>query len=200
MMKITMADYGVGNIHSIKKALELAGAEVEVVSEMSKLLDADCIMFPGVGAFDSTMERLLPYREGIRDRLRAGVPCLGICIGEQILFEGSDEGGSPGIGFFKGRVRALKSRTVPHMGWNLVMTQDPIFEGIDNRHFYFAHSYYCDPSDGPVVKGRTEYEGFTFPTIMRDANVVATQFHPEKSADAGARFLRNFVSFAEERL
>ena len=199
-MKITMADYGVGNIHSIKKALELAGAEVEVVSDMSRLLDAECMMFPGVGAFDCTIEKLLPYREGIRDRLRAGVPCLGICIGEQILFEGSAEGRSPGIGFFKGRVEALRSRTVPHMGWNVVMTQDPLFEGIDDRHFYFAHSYYCAPSDDSVVKGRTEYEGFTFPTMMRGANVVATQFHPEKSSDAGARFLKNFVAFAEDKI
>ena len=199
-MNITMADYGVGNIHSIRKALELAGAKVEVVSDMSKLLDAECIMFPGVGAFDSTVERLLPYREEIRDRLMSGVPCLGICIGEQILFEGSAEGNSPGIGFFGGRVEPLRSRTVPHMGWNTVMSQDPLFEGIDDMHFYFAHSFYCCPSDDSVVKGRTEYEGFTFPTMMRGANTVATQFHPEKSSDAGAKFLKNFVAFAEEKL
>ncbi|MGI6008770.1 MAG: imidazole glycerol phosphate synthase subunit HisH [Methanomethylophilus sp.] len=197
-MRISLADYGVGNIHSIRKALEIAGFEVETVTDMSKLLDARAIMFPGVGAFDATMERLLPYREGIRRRMQKGVPTLGICIGAQILFPSSDEGNGPGIGFFGGRVRGLKSKTVPHMGWNIVKTQDPLFDGIEDRHFYFAHSFYCDPEDKAVVKGTTEYEGFEFATVMRDSNTVATQFHPEKSSDAGAAFLKNFEAFAEE--
>ena len=198
-MKMLMADYNVGNLHSLKKALELAGADVEIITDMSRMADAECMVFPGVGAFDCTVENLLPYREDIRKRLEAGVPCLGICIGAQIQLEGSDEGRSPGLGLFKGRVRLLRSKTVPHMGWNTVETDDPLLEGIEDRHFYFAHSYYCDPENKAMVKGTTEYEGFAFSTLMRKANAVATQFHPEKSSDSGLRFLKNFVAYAEDQ-
>lgn len=197
-MRCTLADYGVGNIHSISKALEIAGFDVEIVSDMSRLLDARCVVFPGVGAFDATVKGLLPYREQIRERMEAGVPTLGICIGAHITLGGSDEGTSPGIGFFGGRVRRLQSKTVPHMGWNTVETDDPMLEGIGDRHFYFAHSYYCDPEPKDVVKGTTEYEGFRFATLMRRSNTVAVQFHPEKSSESGQRFLRNFEAFAEE--
>ena len=199
-MKVTMADYNVGNLHSLKKALELAGSEVEIVTDMSKLLDAECIIFPGVGAFDCTVSPLGQYTAAVKERLEAGVPCLGVCIGTHILFSGSDEGSLEGIGFFDGRVRKLRSRTVPHMGWNTVAGEDPIFEGIKDRHFYFAHSYYCDPVSQDCVKGRTEYEGFEFATLMRRKNVIATQFHPEKSAESGLAFLKNFVAFAEEQI
>lgn len=198
-MKMLMADYSVGNLHSLKKALELAGAEVEVVADMTRLLDADCIVFPGVGAFDSTVAPLESETAAINARLESGVPCLGICIGAQILFPGSDEGRLHGVGFFDGRVRKLKSKTVPHMGWNTVESSDPMFEGIGDRHFYFAHSYYCDPVSRETVKGTTAYEGFTFATIIRRKNVVATQFHPEKSAGSGLKFLKNFVAYAEDQ-
>ena len=199
-MKLALADYGVGNIHSIKKALELAGADVEVVSDMSLMADAECMVFPGVGAFDSTMERLLPYRSDVMARMDAGVPALGICIGAQIMFSGSDEGKGPGIGEFGGRVRALRTKVIPHMGWNIVKSSDPMFDGVDDMHFYFAHSYYCDPDPKDIVKGTTEYEGFEFATLMRKDNVVCTQFHPEKSSDSGLRFLRNFIDYAEGSL
>ena len=198
-MKMLMADYQVGNLHSIKKALELAGAEVEIVTDMSRLLDAKCIVFPGVGAFDCTVAPIDPLTKKINERLEAGVPCLGVCIGTHILFPGSDEGKLTGVSFFDGRVRMLKSRTVPHMGWNTVEGKDPLMEDVPDNHFYFAHSYYCDPADRDVVKGTTEYEGFEFATLMRRKNVVATQFHPEKSAESVLKFLKNFVSFAEDK-
>ena len=198
-MKMLMADYRVGNLHSIKKALELAGAEVEVVTDMDRLLDAKCIVFPGVGAFDCTVSPIGSITGKLKERLDAGVPCLGVCIGTHILFPGSDEGELSGIGFFDGRGRKLKSRTVPHMGWNTVEGKDPLMEDVPDNHFYFAHSYYCDPADRDVVKGTTEYEGFEFATLMRRKNVVATQFHPEKSAESGLKFLKNFVSFAEDK-
>lgn len=199
-MKVTMADYNVGNLHSLKKALELAGSEVEVVTDMSRLVDAECIVFPGVGAFDCTVSPLEQYIGAVRDRLESGVPCLGVCIGTHIMFPGSDEGSLGGIGFFDGRVRKLRSRTVPHMGWNNVVGDDQMFEGVKDRHFYFAHSYYCDPVSAEAVRGKTEYEGFEFATLMRRRNVVATQFHPEKSSDSGLTFLKNFVAFAEDQL
>ncbi|MDR3205490.1 MAG: imidazole glycerol phosphate synthase subunit HisH, partial [Candidatus Methanoplasma sp.] len=161
-MRVMMTDYGVGNLHSIRKALEKNGATVDVVTDMSRLPDADCIVFPGVGAFDRTLERLLPYREDIRRRLLAGVPALGICIGAQILFGSSEEGGSPGLGVFDGKVVRLEAERIPHMGWNLVRTTDPIMDGIDDRHFYFAHSYRCSPVDEKDAIGSTEYEGKEF--------------------------------------
>ncbi len=198
-MKVLMADYGVGNIHSIKKALEIAGAEVEVTSDLTRLPGAQCVVLPGVGAFDAVMRNLAPVREELREKFAAGLPALTVCIGTHVMFSGSDEGDLEGISAYGGRVRLLKSKTVPHMGWNEVVTDDPIMEGIQERKFYFAHSYFCD-ADPAVVKGTTEYEGFTFPTLMRDRNVVSTQFHPEKSSAEGQTFLRNFVRFAEDRI
>lgn len=198
-MKMLMADYRVGNLHSIKKALELAGAEVEIVTDMTQMADAKCMVFPGVGAFDCTVQPLVPCMDKIRERLEAGVPCLGVCIGTQILLSGSDEGQLGGVSFFDGRVRKLPCRVVPHMGWNNVDSGDFMLEGIEDRHFFFANSYYCDPESKDVVKGTTTYGDFTFATLLRRKNVVASQFHPEKSAGSGLKFLKNFVSFAEDK-
>ncbi len=198
MLSISLADYGVGNLHSLRKSLEICGAKVTVVSDMKDLLDAECIAFPGVGAFDKTMEKLLPYREQILDRLRSGTPCLGICIGAQIMMQGSEEGTSPGIGVMEGKVVKLKAERIPQMGWNIVDTDDPLFEGIENRYFYFAHSYHGEPTEKDVVKGTTEYEGVRFPTLFRKWNTVGCQFHPEKSSTSGMQFLRNFIRFAED--
>ena len=197
MLNITLADYRVGNLHSLKKALEMCGARVRVVTDMSELLDAECIAFPGVGAFDMTMEGLLPYKDEICARLETGTPGLGICIGTQILMEDSAEGTRPGLGFIKGHVVRVPAKQVPHMGWNAVDTCDPLFEGIDSRHFYFANSYYCKPDERYTVKGTTEYEGSVIPTLFRKMNFVGTQFHPEKSSTSGLKFLSNFVRFAE---
>ncbi len=197
MLSISLADYGVGNLHSLKKALEVSGANVTVVTDMKELLDAECIAFPGVGAFDKTMEKLLPYRDDIRRKLESGVPCLGICIGMQILMDGSDEGTSPGLGFMNGRVVRLQAEHTPHMGWNSVESDDLMMDGIDNRYFYFAHSYHGIPAEEGVAKGTTEYEGHVMPTLFRKKNTVGSQFHPEKSSTSGLAFLKNFIGFAE---
>ncbi|MDR3074614.1 MAG: imidazole glycerol phosphate synthase subunit HisH [Candidatus Methanoplasma sp.] len=198
-MRVTIADYNVGNLHSVKKAFEKNGASVDVTTDMKDLLDADCIVFPGVGAFDITMEKLLPYREEIRDRLLSGVPALGICIGVQILFGSSEEGVSEGVGLFRGRITGLKARRVPHMGWNSVMTSDPLMDGIGDRTFYFAHSYMCSAEEADRVIGTTEYECGEFPSFFRTANTYGTQFHPEKSSESGLSLIRNFIRFAEDK-
>ncbi|MDD7424262.1 MAG: imidazole glycerol phosphate synthase subunit HisH [Candidatus Methanomethylophilaceae archaeon] len=200
MLNISLADYRVGNLHSLKKSLENCGAKVTVVTDMKDLLDAECLAFPGVGAFDKTMEALLPYKEEICKKLESGVPGIGICIGTQILTGGSEEGTSPGLGFIDGNTVRLKAKQVPHMGWNMVDTDDALMDGIENRHFYFAHSYYCEPNDASMIRGTTEYEGIRIPTMFRKKNFVGTQFHPEKSSTSGLRFISNFVRFAEECL
>jgi imidazole glycerol-phosphate synthase subunit HisH len=198
VLEIVIADYGVGNLHSIRKALELSGSRPRIERDMFRLLDADCIVFPGVGAFSRTMEKLLPYRERLKEKLVEGAPCLGICIGAQILFEGSDEGSSPGLGFLRGRVVRLNAERVPHMGWNRVFSDDTLMDSIDSDHFYFAHSF-CGRPEEEVTVGETEYYG-RFTSMLRKGNTVGTQFHPEKSSVSGLRFLRNFVEFAEGSL
>lgn len=197
-VKVSVVDYGVGNLHSIRKALELAGARPVIESNVRNILDSEVMIFPGVGAFDPAAKKLEPYREIILDRLNAGTPCLGICIGTHILFEESEEGSVLGIGFMKGRVEKLHSEKVPHIGWNEVITNDKYFTGIESPYFYFAHSYRADPEED-IVKGTTEYYE-TFPSIMRKKNTIAVQFHPEKSGASGAIFLKNFVKFIEEKL
>lgn len=197
-VRVAIADYGVGNLHSIRKALELAGCRPVVESNMRNLLDAEVIVFPGVGAFDSAMQKLLPYKDIIVDRLSAGTPCLGICVGAQILFEGSEEGSQPGLGFMKGRVVKLQAERVPHMGWNEVKSGNDAFTGVESPYYYFAHSYYGRP-DEEVAVGHTDYYG-EFPSAFRKKNVLGVQFHPEKSSASGAVFLRNFVNFIEAKL
>lgn len=198
-MTVSLADYGVGNLHSIKKALENVGAKVTVVTEMKELSDSECIVFPGVGAFDRTMEKLTPHRDDIRRALLSGTPALGICIGTQILFERSEEGGSEGIGFMRGTVKRLTAGQIPHMGWNSVDTDDAMFGGIGSRYFYFAHSYHGVPDESGVTVGTTEHGNVIFPTLFRKKNVYGCQFHPEKSSLSGNTFIRNFIRFAEER-
>ena len=198
-LNITLTDYGVGNLYSIRRSLENCGANVTVVQDMSKVLDAECIVFPGVGAFDKTMEKLQPYREDICRKLESGTPALGICIGMQILYEGSAEGTTPGLGFLRGRVVPLEGRIVPHMGWNSVESDDPLMKGVVVPHFYFAHSFRGSP-DEDITVGTTEYEGTDVPTFFRKANVYGSQFHPEKSSTSGMTVLKNFISFAESVL
>ncbi len=198
-LSITLTDYGVGNLYSIRRSLENCGAEVTVVTDMKDVLDAECVVFPGVGAFDRTMEKLLPYREDIRRMLLDGTPALGICIGMQILYRDSAEGTAPGLGLFDGSVIPLEGKVIPHMGWNQVISDDPLMDGVGDDNFYFAHSFHGSP-DEDVTIGTTEYEGNTIPTFFRKANTYGTQFHPEKSSASGMTVLRNFISFAESVL
>jgi imidazole glycerol phosphate synthase, glutamine amidotransferase subunit len=198
-MLISLADYGVGNLHSIKKALENSGTSVTVVSDMKDLLDAECIVFPGVGAFDRPMEKILPYIDDINSMLKAGTPALGICIGMHVLFEGSEEGVSKGIGFMKGSVKRLKCERIPHMGWNTVDSDDPIMNGIESKAFYFAHSYHAEASE-PITVGTTSYENVQISSLFKKGNAYGCQFHPEKSSSSGMMFLKNFIEHAERSL
>ena len=198
-LPLTLLDYGVGNIHSIKKAFERAGAEVSVETEPAKILAARVLALPGVGAFGKVARQIAPYRDELKGRFEAGMPSFAVCIGMQVLYETSEEGPGDGFGLFPGRVRRLRHARLPHIGWNSVSHpgQGP-FEGIpSSAHFYFVHSYAPSECTEPCI-ATTDYGGrFAASSVAR--NVWAVQFHPEKSSDVGYRLIQNFVAFARER-
>ncbi len=198
---IAILDYGAGNLRSVARALEVVGADVEVTQDPARIALADGLVVPGQGSAVDAMRRL----EGLRlvDPLlgyaHSGRPVLGVCLGEQIIFESSDEGGGvPCLGLVRGTCRRLevgRDRKVPHMGWNSVKVRSahPFLAGVpDGSYFYFVHSYYVDPIEPEDVVGETEY-GVTFASIVARGNVFATQFHPEKSGEVGLRIYANFA-------
>ncbi|MGH7475951.1 MAG: imidazole glycerol phosphate synthase subunit HisH [Longimicrobiales bacterium] len=193
-MHVTLFDYGVGNVHSLAKAIETAGARVIIEPDPSAVLDADTLVLPGVGAFAPAAERLAPAADALRTALAAGYPCLGICLGMQLLFESSAEGDGAGIGLLAGHVRRLRSRRTPHMGWNAVAaTADPLFRALPALVAYFANSYVVDPAEPTAVIASTGHEHESFPAAVRSHNTWGVQFHPEKSGAAGLRVIRNFL-------
>ena len=192
-MRVTLFDYGAGNIHSLAKALALAPAiDVRVEEDPVRALDTELLVLPGVGAFGAAAARLAPGRERMRRALEDGLPCLGICLGMQLLFDASDEGEGQGLGFFPGRVTRLSSRRVPHIGWNAV-AEDTAVRGEQPANVYYAHSFACRAEEPGVVSGWTEHEGDRFAASVRRGKVLGVQFHPEKSSAAGVRFVRAFV-------
>ena len=196
-MKASIMDYGVGNLHSISNGLERAGAIVEVVSNPSELKDAECIVFPGVGAFGAAMQVLNPVLPALRRKISSGTPVLGVCLGMQILFQKSEESEGEGVGVLKGEVRKLSEGRIPQMGWNDVLSsEDPLFSGVPrSTKFYFANSYVCY-QDESIAVSETDYGG-RFPSAVRKGKICGVQFHPEKSGPAGLALLRNFVRIAE---
>ncbi|NMO19107.1 imidazole glycerol phosphate synthase subunit HisH [Pyxidicoccus fallax] len=192
-MRVTLFDYGAGNLHSLAKALATApGAEVRIQEDPVRALDTDVLVLPGVGAFGASAARLEPGRQAMRDALERGLPCLGICLGMQLLFDTSDEGGGAGLGYFPGKVTRLAARRVPEIGWNTV-EEDRTLAGTKLDTVYYAHSFVCRPTDASVVTGWTTHEGDRFPAAVRRGKVVGVQFHPEKSSTAGVRFVRAFL-------
>lgn len=194
-MKVVLFDYGTGNLHSLRKALELQGARVVVGADPR---DADAMVLPGVGAFGPAAARLAPHADAIRQAAADGLPILGICLGMQLLLDTSAEGPGRGLGLIPGRVERLRARRVPHMGWNTVHPRgaEPLFAGVDGRRFYFANSFVVEPLDDADIAASVEHEGAAFPAALRRAGVTGTQFHPEKSGPAGLRLLRNFLETA----
>jgi glutamine amidotransferase len=198
-LPLTLLDYGVGNIHSIKKCFEKAGATVTVETEPEKILKAKALALPGVGAFGKVAEQIAPYRKELRARLEAGLPAFAVCIGMQILYESSDEGAGEGLSLFPGRVRRLRHQRLPHIGWNSVR-HDGVgpFEGVPrDAYFYFVHSFAPSECSDPCI-ATTDY-GDKFASAAAGKNVWAVQFHPEKSSDVGFRVVKNFVDFAGKR-
>lgn len=193
-MTAAIADLGVGNLRSIRRALEHVGVAAEVAPPEA-LPDADLVILPGVGAFGAAAEALAPVRGALADALEDGRPCIGICLGLQVLFEASQESDGEGLGRFAGEVRRFPAgRKVPHMGWSPVtVTDGPLAEGLDGApYMYFAHSYHPVPEGDDVVAATCEY-GVEFAAAVRKGRTVGFQFHPEKSGDAGLAILANAV-------
>lgn len=196
-MRVSVFDYGAGNLHSLVRALEAHGADVRLVEDARAALDADALVLPGVGAFDTAAGRLAPARDAVRAALADGLPCLGVCLGMQLLFASSEEGGGAGLGLIPGRVTRLTAQRVPHMGWNDVQWQDagdPLRAASRLTLGYFANGYACRPSDPSVVGAWCEHQGDRFPALVRSARTLGVQFHPEKSGREGVALVGAFLA------
>ena len=196
MTKISIIDYGVGNLFSMGNALRKTGAQVEIVKTREEILAADGVVLPGVGNFGAAAQKLYPIADAVRDAAEDGVPLLGSCLGMQLMFEQSEEAEGEGLGLLQGWIREFSGELkTPHMGWNTINAtrESLLLEGIpDDSYFYFVHSYYPDPVNQQDTLAATVY-GARFTSIVERGNVYGCQFHPEKSGKAGAQLLSNFV-------
>ena len=205
---VAVVDYGLGNLRSVTRGLERAGASVDVTDDPAEFTAADGIVLPGVGAFREGVENAGPYREALLEAADDGTPVFGICLGMQMLLTTSEEadrageGEVEGLDLIPGRNRRFTGDLkVPHMGWNeLAVERDhPLVDGVTGEYAYFVHSYYAAPDDEDATVASTEY-GTRFPSVVADESgtVFGTQFHPEKSGETGLRILRNFVAICAE--
>jgi glutamine amidotransferase len=217
---IAVVDYHMGNLRSVQKGLERVGFQAVITSSPQKILDAQAVVLPGVGAFRDCMKNLeqLGLIESILQCIRRGKPFLGICLGTQVLFSESEEFGiNPGLGIIRGKVKRFpegmteisQDRSegssirlkIPHMGWNTVKTKkdSPLLRGIeDNAYFYFVHSYYVDPEEKDWIIATTSY-GIEFASMVGKDHIFASQFHPEKSQHVGLVVLKNFGDFVNSK-
>jgi glutamine amidotransferase len=190
-MRVTIIDYGAGNLHSIAKALTLVGGKVSIETDARKAIDTDFLVLPGVGAFGSAAASLAPGVGRIRDAIAGGLPTLGICLGMQLLFESSDEGAGEGLGILKGRATKLDAQRSPQIGWNTIDgSRDPAVARANLKTAYYANGFACRPADTTVVTAWSSHEADRFPAVVRRGAVVGVQFHPEKSSTQGLAFLR----------
>lgn len=204
---IGIVDYGMGNLFSVSKALERLGADYFISADQHKLLQADALLLPGVGAFRDAMERL--PADMIKEFAATGKPLLGICLGMQLLFEQSEEHGlTEGLGLLPGRVRRFPGRTldgelykVPHMGWNRLefVKESPLLKNLEEDYVYFVHSYYVNAENSSdVLLAKADYHEQVSAVVGRE-NIFGMQFHPEKSSKLGMALLGNFLKMVEER-
>lgn len=196
MTRIGVFDYGAGNLHSLLKAIE-GSRSVKVDTDIRSCLTADIVILPGVGAFGAAVAAMRGAQEYVRSALADGKPCLGVCLGMQMLFDSSEEtpAADPGIGLIRGRVTRLATRKVPHMGWNEIEWVDMGNASARPRvsAAYFANAYVCAPDDESRVQAWTTHEHARFASVVRTANTVGVQFHPEKSSVAGRNFVNGII-------
>jgi glutamine amidotransferase len=207
MTVIAVIDYDMGNLHSACKGLEKAGAIPKITDSPFEIAQADGVVLPGVGSFDPAMQHLKERDliEPIKQAVKGSKPFLGICLGLQILFEASEEGQEEGLGIIKGKVRRFRSEpnlTIPHMGWNtLHLTQNnhSLWQNLPlDPYLYFVHSYYVDPIDSNIISGEVTHGSQKVTAAIAKDNLMAVQFHPEKSSDYGLQILTNFVKLVTE--
>ena len=196
-MRVALVDYGAGNLRSVCSALARVGAEPVVSATPEQVAEAPLALVAGVGNAGAAAARLeeLGLADALRRRAEAGRPLLGICLGMQLLFEESEEGGR-GLGLLRGRVARLRAARVPHMGWNALRVRTPsaLLDGLDGEHVYFAHSYGCEPAE-QVAVADVDHDGTIVAAVER-APVAGVQFHPERSGPAGRRVLRNAIAWS----
>jgi imidazole glycerol-phosphate synthase subunit HisH len=206
--RAAVLDYDAGNVRSAKRGLDAAGADAFITSDPAQAVAADVLVIPGVGHFGTCSRRLRErgLEEVVRTFVAAQRPVFGICVGMQLLYEGSAESTEPGLGLLPGRVERFPAgAVVPHMGWDIVDATPAasqgstaaLLAGVDGHHSYFAHSYYAVPSDEEHVLATCDYCGVRFPCVVQEGSVVGTQFHPEKSGAVGARLLANWLGGLE---
>jgi len=200
MPEAVIFDYGVGNLLSLKCALEKVGLNVKIGVSAQQLKKADAIALPGVGSFSASITKLDTVKETLLAAVESGTTIIGICLGLQLFFPESEEGPGKGLALFEGKnVRLRGEVKVPHMGWNTLrlVKQNPLFDGVaDESYVYFVHSLYPVPTDKGIVAAETEY-GATFTSAVASKNVFGTQFHPEKSGDIGLKILENFAKIVK---
>lgn len=203
MSVIAVVDYDMGNLHSVCKGLEKAGATPKITDSPTELERADAVLLPGVGAFDPAMQHLRSRGlvEPIKQVIASGKPFLGICLGLQILFEHSEEGKEPGLGIVAGTVRRFTNEPeirIPHTGWNqleIIQPQTRLWQNLSSQPWvYFVHSYYVDPVDPQVCAATITHGSQTVTAVIAQNNLMAVQFHPEKSSTTGLQILSNFVA------
>ena len=194
-MRVTLFDYGAGNLHSLAKSLRGGDHDVRFETDARAAIDTDVLVLPGVGAFEPAARALAPGRGAMRDAILAGLPCLGICLGMQLLFDGSDEGEGAGLGVMKGRVSRLRTARAPQIGWNSIDDSvDPLFSAAHLETAYYANSFVCRPLDESAVTAWSTHEGDRFPAAVRAGRAVGVQFHPEKSSAPGIAFVHEFLN------
>ncbi len=194
-MKVVLADYGAGNTRSVCAALARAGAEPVISTVATEIREAPLVVIAGVGHVASAARGLAPVEEALRERVAEDRPILGICVGMQLLFEASEEGGS-GLGLLAGAVRRLRARRIPQMGWNELATTrvSRLLDGIEDADVYFAHSYAVEPAGGVAI-AHVDHEGAVVAAV-ESGLLAGVQFHPERSGAAGARLLENALSWS----
>ncbi len=196
-MNLSVFDYGAGNLHSLIKTLERPGVTVRVDTDPFAAVAADALVLPGVGAFPAATNSLgTPGRVAMQAAIRNGLPTLGICLGMQVLFDDSDEGGGQGLGIVTGRVEKLRAERVPQIGWNSLeigAARDSLLDASELRIAYFANSFVCRATDPSSVVAWSTHETDRFPAMVRVGNCTGVQFHPEKSSTAGVSFVHAWL-------
>ena len=201
-MRVTVFDYGAGNLHSLVKTLAGPNRSVRVDTDAeAAVLDSDVLVLPGVGAFAPAAERLAAGRLAMREAILCGLPTLGICLGMQLLFDASDEGPGLGLGIIAGQVTKLEAARLPQIGWNgLESVSDSLFTTSGLNIAYYANSFACRPLDESAVTAWSEHDGDRFAAAVRRGACVGVQFHPEKSSAPGLRFVNAFLDEAQRTL